>query len=73
MHGATIKIVVFSSLDYMSSNFTFSEPCIVQHICVSKTTKMHTLFPLLVTAILSSTCFEQTSLSSGGNFCKRSV
>ena len=50
--------------------FTFSEPCILQYMYVRKTNKMHTLFPLFVSIILSSTCFELISSSAGGHFCK---
>ena len=37
------------------------------------TNKMHTLFPLFVSIIHSSTYFEQTSSSSGGYFCTSST
>ena len=60
-------------------DFTFSEPCIVQYIYIyiyiymRKTNKLHTLFPLFVSIILSSTCFEIISSSSGDYFCTSSM
>ena len=51
--------------------------CVCVCVCVRErermTNKMHILFPLFVSTILSSTCFEQTSSKSGGYLCTHSI